>query len=573
MESELSSRGYSMTLRSLPSHFLENIKRELYVKPLENPNFPGNTQGFPVYRLSKSKIYLPRYYGFEKYKEAKTIKFEDPESIEVPFQGTLRPVQQETIDKTLDVLGLYGGGIISLDTGLGKTVVALNLVSLLQVKSIIVVHAEFLLDQWVERIKQYLPTARIGIIRQERCEIENVDIVVAMLQTVINREINFKGFGLLTVDECFPYDETVVTSKGNIKIGKLYNLWRLKLELPLILSYNKNTDTTEYKKMTYAWKKTNENLLKITYISGSFSCTENHKILTPTGYVRAYNLDIGDVLQSSYETLIIISIEKIKNNQLFVYDIEVEDNHNFIIGDELGPVVHNCHHTAAHSFSSIFYKVQTKYMIGLSATPDRKDGLTKVLYWFLGPQIVNIKRETDKPSIRFVETDTKDYIEHLNRIGKINSPIMITELSKHKERNFLIVGLIKHYLTEKRKILVLSDRREHCEYLCRFLSSENVSAGVYLGGMKSQERSETIGTSVILGTYQASGEGFDVPELDTLILATPKSDVQQAVGRILRQKNANKPLVIDIVDQFSIFKGQYYKRRRFYKNEGFFILK
>jgi len=432
METELSPRGYSLLLKSLPSHFLENIKRDLYVKPLENPNFPGNTQGFPVYRLSKSKIYVPRYYGITNYNEPKVNKFTEIDTIEVPFVGNLREIQQTTVDKTLDVLGLYGGGIISLDTGLGKTVVALNLVSLLQVKTIVIVHAEFLLEQWVERIKQYLPTARIGIVRQAKCEVENVDIVVAMLQTVINREIPFKGFGLLCQDEA--------------------------------------------------------------------------------------------------------------------------------------------HHVCAQSFSSIFYKIQTKYMIGLSATPDRKDGLTKVLYWFLGPQIVNIKRETNKPTIRFVKTITENYTEKLNRIGKINSPEMITDLSKKKERNYLIIRLIKFYITENRKILVLSDRREHCEYLCNFLKVENISCGVYLGGMKTDERKVSVETSVILGTYQASGEGFDVPELDTLILATPKSDVQQAVGRILRQKNTNFPLVVDIVDEFSIFKAQYYKRKRFYKQNDFKII-
>ena len=71
--------------------------------------------------------------------------------------------------------------------------------------------------------------------------------------------------------------------------------------------------------------------------------------------------------------------------------------------------------------------------------------------------------------------------------------------------------------------------------------------------------------------YKKLGEGFDVPELDTLVLATPKSDVEQAVGRILRQKNKNEPIVIDIVDSFSIFKGQYYKRRKFYKSCEFKI--
>ena len=83
--------------------------------------------------------------------------------------------------------------------------------------------------------------------------------------------------------------------------------------------------------------------------------------------------------------------------------------------------------------------------------------------------------------------------------------------------------------------------------------------------MKTESRNETTKTDVILGTYQASGEGFDVPELDTLILSTPKSDIQQAVGRILRQKNNNIPIVVDIVDLFSIFKGQYYSRKKYFK--------
>ena len=70
-----------------------------------------------------------------------------------------------------------------------------------------------------------------------------------------------------------------------------------------------------------------------------------------------------------------------------------------------------------------------------------------------------------------------------------------------------------------------------------------------------------------------ASEGLDIKTLTTLILATPKSDVQQAVGRILRQKNKNDPIVIDIVDPFSIFKGQYIKRKRFYKSCNFEIIK
>jgi hypothetical protein len=73
METEIGPLGYSIPLKSLPPHFLENIKQDLTVKPLENPNFPSNESAFPVYRISKSKVYLPRFYGIEKYGPAKKI--------------------------------------------------------------------------------------------------------------------------------------------------------------------------------------------------------------------------------------------------------------------------------------------------------------------------------------------------------------------------------------------------------------------------------------------------------------------------------------------------------------------
>jgi len=426
METETGPRGYSILLKSLPAHFLEDTRNELYVKPLENPNFQSSDP-FPVFRLSKTKIYIPRYYGFNKFGIAKKNTIPIGDCIDLNFEGTIREIQQQTIDATLINYEKYGGGLISLDTGLGKTVVALKLISLTKLKTLILVHAEFLLDQWIERIKQFLPSASIGIIRQDQCQIENVDIIVGMIQTIVKREYSkdtFKSIGKLVIDEC--------------------------------------------------------------------------------------------------------------------------------------------HHISSRTFNTIFFKIQTKYMLGLSATPERKDGLSKVIYWFLGPQIITIKRETGIPSVKFVYTDISEYLEKFNKIGKINNPLMITELTLKKNRNELILNVINEYLLKDRKILVLTDRRDHCEYFLTNLPAG--VAGIYLGGMKAKDRAESITRSVIIGTYQASGEGFDVPELDTLILATPKSDVEQAIGRILRQKNKNEPVIIDIVDSFSIFKGQYYKRRKFYKS-------
>jgi superfamily II DNA or RNA helicase len=585
METKLSFSGYSLIKSKTNETTLEQIRKDLFVKPIENPNFEKINTGFRIYREGKTKIYVPRYYGFTQFGVPKTDVLYGGDPIDVTFHGTLREIQQTTVDSTLQVYAEHGGGLISLDTGLGKTVVALKLIELVKVKTLVVVHAQFLLDQWVERIKQYLPDARIGKIQQNKIEYLNCDICVGMIQSITKRDYPeecLKSFGHLIIDECFPYRQHIITEQGGMKIGSIYTLWKNKEELPLVLSFNEHTGKTEFKKITYAWKKYNERLLKINYKRCNINykrsnllCTENHKILTPTGYIPAIELKIGDFIKCSYGNVKITCIEKVKNKTKSVYDIEVQDNHNFMCGTSVtmgGPIVHNCHHICSKTFSSIFSKIQTKYMVGLSATPDRKDGLTKVIYWFLGPQIVKIKRETNKPTIKFVVNDASDYIEKFNKIGKINSPIMITDLTTKEPRNEIIIEIIQDCIKEGRKILVLSERRNHCEYFKARLDRLGLHSGLYLGGMKAVFRNETVNQDIILGTYQASGEGFDVPELDTLILATPKSDVEQAVGRILRQINQNEPTVFDIVDPFSIFKGQYYKRRKFYKSNEFKLI-
>ena len=89
MDTEISHRGYSITLATLPPHFLNNIKSELFVKPLENPNFPSNDPAYPVYRISKTKIYMPRFYGIEKYSQPKKNILKNGETIDLEFNSKL----------------------------------------------------------------------------------------------------------------------------------------------------------------------------------------------------------------------------------------------------------------------------------------------------------------------------------------------------------------------------------------------------------------------------------------------------------------------------------------------------
>ena len=160
----------------------------------------------------------------------------------------------------------------------------------------------------------------------------------------------------------------------------------------------------------------------------------------------------------------------------------------------------------------------------------------------------------------------------LLRNGKLSLVLMITELVEHPGRNKMIIDLVHKINKEGRKLLVLSDRRFHCEYLHNKFPE---ISGLYMGGMKQEKLNESSKKSIIFATFSQAHEGLDIPELDTVILATPKSDIKQSVGRILRETpgKKNDPHIYDIVDDWSILHAMYYKRSRVYKECGFNIPK
>jgi predicted helicase len=129
-----------------------------------------------------------------------------------------------------------------------------------------------------------------------------------------------------------------------------------------------------------------------------------------------------------------------------------------------------------------------------------------------------------------------------------------------------------------RKVIILSDRRNHLDVMLAWLLKHEIPSGLYVGGMKPFDLHESQEKDVILGTFSMAAEGMDIPKLNTIILASPKSDVVQAVGRIMREKaNVRKfhPLIIDINDthpNFQTFKRQSQKRITFYKKQKYKIM-
>tara|TARA_Y100000389_G_C17358954_1_gene462633 strand:- start:461 stop:1096 length:636 start_codon:yes stop_codon:yes gene_type:complete len=167
--------------------------------------------------------------------------------------------------------------------------------------------------------------------------------------------------------------------------------------------------------------------------------------------------------------------------------------------------------------------------------------------------------------------------------GRPNIAKMINNKCEFQERTQHIAQVLELILRKEptRNVIILSERRQHLkdisEQICELCPSLESEIGYYVGSMKPSALSESCMKQIILGTYNMVSEGFDLPKLDTLLLATSKSDVEQSVGRIQRKhvytENDNIPLIVDIVDNIPMFERQAKKRQTFYKKMGYTSVK
>jgi len=234
-----------------------------------------------------------------------------------------------------------------------------------------------------------------------------------------------------------------------------------------------------------------------------------------------------------------------------------------------------CHHLGAAHFSKALLKVQTKHMLGLSATPTRDDGLTKVFEWFLGKPVYWEKtREPDPQVVVRLEqftTENKDYNEiPTDYKGEPVLARLLTRIVECPERNAHLAKLIAEIAKdEKRRILILSERIGHLELLEQLLKPTGYSMSYYVGGMKEEEReSGAREAKILLASYAMASEAMNIKHLNCVVLASPRKKVEQSTGRILRvQKNQREvhPLIVDVVDSHGVYQGQWRKRAAYYK--------
>jgi len=265
-----------------------------------------------------------------------------------------------------------------------------------------------------------------------------------------------------------------------------------------------------------------------------------------------------------------------------IYDVEGKDivigmlqtlyDKDFPFQNEFGlMIVDECHHIVSSQFSRALCKIITPHTLGLSATLDRKDKLDKVLYMFMGEIVFKIEREQDDPvcvrGIQYICNDTEFNEVEYDFRGNVKYSTMISKLCGYQPRSRFIIDIVRDLLLEEpdNQIMLLAHQRDLLTFFYETIGQMQLaSCGYYVGGMKQQELQESESKQIVLATYSMASEGLNIKTLSTLILCTPKTDVVQSVGRILRIKHQN-PRVIDIVDSHDVFQRQWQQRRKFYK--------
>jgi superfamily II DNA or RNA helicase len=344
-----------------------------------------------------------------------------------------------------------------------------------------------------------------------------------------------------------------------------------------------NFDKNEYNQLIKILNKQNlnptiENINSIDYlvfnIIDSYTINRFLKpyIINNSSYDWDNNIVLGSILVDNIKNI---------NQEVMVYDIEVKHNHNFVVGlnKQDGVIVHNCHHIGAEVFSRSLFKIVSKYMMGLSATMNRKDGLTFVFKKFLGDIAYKLERDSSDEhvlvkTIKYYNDDDEFSKVEYNYKGQVHYSIMISKICQFNPRSEFIIKVLQKELSinSNQQIMILAHNKCLLKYLHDAIQHRNIATvGYYVGGMKEKALKETENKQVVIATYAMAEEALDIKTLSALILATPRSDVTQAVGRILRMKHEN-PVVYDIIDQHDFFNTQYFKRQRFYKKCKYKIL-
>jgi superfamily II DNA or RNA helicase len=243
--------------------------------------------------------------------------------------------------------------------------------------------------------------------------------------------------------------------------------------------------------------------------------------------------------------------------------------------DKFGQLcVDECHRVPATLFTDVVTAFPCRYMLGLSATAFRRDGLTRIISFYLGDPVHRVDPERLHTSGAVLRPE---FIQHLTGFTfnyHDNYQQLMTSLTTDEDRNRQIADDVAGEVSRQPgTILVVSDRVAHCEKLAELLTERGVRTVVLTGRLATEARSEIVegvrnnAYQVLVATVQLIGEGFDCPDLSTLFLTTPikfTGRILQVVGRILRPSVGKQPRVFDYLDPVGVLKSSARARRNMF---------
>jgi superfamily II DNA or RNA helicase len=250
-------------------------------------------------------------------------------------------------------------------------------------------------------------------------------------------------------------------------------------------------------------------------------------------------------------------------------------------------IVDECHHISAFTFEQVMRQVKAKYVVGLTATPTRKDGHHPIIYMQCGPVRYNMSARTMTEATPFEHKVTPRHTEFrmAPELTEVTIQDVYGALINDTARNEMIANDVVRAVESGRCPLLLTGRTEHLQFFATRLAGFAKHVFVLKGGMGKKQRRETAAalasvpeaeSRVILATGSYIGEGFDDARLDTLFLAMPiswKGTLQQYVGRLHRlHDNKRFVQVYDYVDNYVPMLARMYERRlKGYSTIGYVI--
>ncbi len=246
-------------------------------------------------------------------------------------------------------------------------------------------------------------------------------------------------------------------------------------------------------------------------------------------------------------------------------------------------IVDECHHIAAASFETILRQVKARYVLGLSATLVRRDGLQPILFMQCGPIRHTAHRPAGAPK-------TLELVSRTHQLEGLPNDLPIQELmrrlAEEPRRTDRIVAEALACWGEGRNLLLLSERTDHITTIAAALAGDVPNLFLLHGRLSARQRSATLAAlealpleapRIVLATGRLVGEGFDHPPLDTLLLAMPvswKGTLQQYAGRLHRQQSGKTS--VRIIDWFDlghpITQRMWERRLRGYRAMGYALI-